>query len=260
MRILVVDDEEHLRTVMRLTLEAAGYEVVEAPDGEKALEMFGDGRQFDATLLDQRMPGIDGIETLRRMKARRPDATIVMVTAYSTVDLAVDAMKLGAADFVRKPMTPETLRQAVSAALSKRDTSRAPSPPSDRAGAPVRGSIEQEQPLPPVEVWTTNGYFVRRAGEPTTTAEGTAHHFTVRRGTDREGSAVAVLVQASLLERISKEARRRLPPDGAFWRQQSERALVEYLWSEASLPEAGHLMLGRATGSMVDAAISWCGD
>ena len=121
MRVLVVDDEEHLRRVMRLALEADGYEVAEAPDGEEALRQFGNGSSVDATLLDQKMPGLDGLETLRRMKQRRPDACVIMVTAYATIELAVDAMKLGATDFVRKPMTPDTLRHAVAAALSKRD-------------------------------------------------------------------------------------------------------------------------------------------
>src|SRR4051812_35989442 len=118
MRILVVDDEEHLRRVMRLTLETSGYEVTEAADGESALRGFGDGATVDAVLLDQKMPGIDGLETLKRLKLRRPDARVIVVTAYASVELAVDAMKLGATDFVRKPMTPETLRHAVAAALS----------------------------------------------------------------------------------------------------------------------------------------------
>ena len=120
MRILVVDDEEHLRRMMRLTLEATGDEVTDAANGEDGLRLFGDGHRFDATLLDQRMPGIDGLETLRRMKLQRADACVIMVTAYSTVELAVDAMKLGATDFVRKPMTPDTLRHAVDAALARR--------------------------------------------------------------------------------------------------------------------------------------------
>src|SRR6476469_55729 len=119
MRILVVDDEPHLRRMMRLPLESAGYEVEEAADGEAALTLFGDGHRFDATLLDQRMPGMDGLETLRRMKLQRADAVVIMVTAYATIELAVDAMKLGATDFVRKPMTPEILRNAVAAALAK---------------------------------------------------------------------------------------------------------------------------------------------
>ena len=65
---------------MRLTLEAAGYQVTDTADGEEGLKLFGDGRRFDATLLDQRMPGIDGLETLRRMKRQREDACIIMVT------------------------------------------------------------------------------------------------------------------------------------------------------------------------------------
>ena len=162
MRILVVDDEEHLRRMMRLTLEAAGYEVAEAADGEEGLKLFGDGLQFDATLLDQRMPGMDGLETLRRMKLQRPDACIIMVTAYATIELAVDAMKLGATDFVRKPMTPDTLRHAVAAALAKRDRLSASRAAGEPSSAPASPPTARGQ-LPPVDIWTTNGFFVTRA-------------------------------------------------------------------------------------------------
>ncbi len=160
MRILVVDDEEHLRRMMRLTLEASGYEVAEAADGEEGLKQFGDGLQFDATLLDQRMPGMDGLETLRRMKLQRADACIIMVTAYATIELAVDAMKLGATDFVRKPMTPDTLRHAVAAALAKRDRLSASSAAGEPASAATPPTARAQ--LPPVDIWTTNGFFVTR--------------------------------------------------------------------------------------------------
>ena len=76
-------------------------------------------RGYDAVLLDQRMPGLDGLETLRQIKQRAPDACVVMVTAYASIELAVDAMRLGATDFLRKPMTPETLRSATAAALAR---------------------------------------------------------------------------------------------------------------------------------------------
>ena len=118
-RILIIDDEENIRRVTRLTLQAAGYEVGEAGDGETGLEVFGDGSTWDAVLLDQRMPGMDGLETLRHISDRDPSARVIMATAYASIELAVDAMKLGATDFVRKPMTPEILRNAISAALSK---------------------------------------------------------------------------------------------------------------------------------------------
>src|SRR4029453_3949462 len=117
--ILIIDDEARIRRMIRLTLETAGYEVGEAGDGTQGLEIFGDGSAWDAVLLDQKMPGLDGLETLRRIKGRAPGARGIMGTAFASIELAVDAMKLGATDFVRKPMTPEVLRGAVTAALSK---------------------------------------------------------------------------------------------------------------------------------------------
>src|SRR6187455_589835 len=129
-RILIIDDEENIRRVTRLTLEAAGYEVSEAGDGEKGIEDFGDGSRWDAVLLDQRMPGMDGLETLRLINERDPTARVIMSTAYASIELAVDAMKLGATDFVRKPMTPEILRNSVAAALAKQPRVSAPVAPS----------------------------------------------------------------------------------------------------------------------------------
>src|SRR5262245_23838781 len=118
-RVLIIDDEEHIRRMMRLTLEAAGYEVGDAPDGAEGIRLFGDGSNWSAVVLDQRMPGMDGLESLRELEKRNGNACVVMATAYASIELAVDAMKLGATDFVRKPMTPEVLRNSVAAALSK---------------------------------------------------------------------------------------------------------------------------------------------
>src|SRR6185369_6974530 len=114
-----------------------GYEVGEAGDGEQGLEAFGDGSAWDAVLLDQRMPGMDGLETLRRIKHRDASARVIMSTAYASIELAVDAMKLGATDFVRKPMTPEIVRNAVAAALSKQ-------PPVREAILPAKTEITTE--------------------------------------------------------------------------------------------------------------------
>src|SRR6266403_2402009 len=135
-RILIIDDEENIRRVTRLTLQAAGYEVGEAGDGERGLEALGDGSGWDAVLLDQRMPGMDGLETLRHINERDATARVIMATAYASIELAVDAMKLGASDFMRKPMTPEILRNAVAAALSKqRRASATTGPPSAEVSA-----------------------------------------------------------------------------------------------------------------------------
>src|SRR6476661_5228218 len=147
-RILIIDDEENIRRVTRLTLQAAGYGVGEATDGERGLEAFGDGSTWDAVLLDQRMPGMDGLETLRRIKERQPKARVIMATAYASIELAVDAMKLGATDFVRKPMTPEILRNAVAAALSKQP----------RVREEVSFAMPEAGAKPPIQIITMNGF------------------------------------------------------------------------------------------------------
>src|ERR1700694_3912566 len=116
-RILIIDDEENIRQMTRLTLEAAGYEVGEARDGMEALAILGGDVSWDAVLLDQKMPGMVGTEILKRLKVLVPTARVIMVTAFASLDLAVEAMKLGATDFVRNPMTPEILRNALAAAL-----------------------------------------------------------------------------------------------------------------------------------------------
>ena len=146
-RILIIDDEENIRRVTRLTLQAAGYEVGEAGDGERGLEAFGNGSAWDAVLLDQRMPGMDGLETLRQIKERQPDARVIMSTAYASIELAVDAMKLGATDFVRKPMTPEILRNAVAASLSKQPSIPRTSAPASQgsSAAPLIQTIHDER-------------------------------------------------------------------------------------------------------------------
>src|SRR6185295_2812382 len=77
MRLLIIDDEPHIRHMMRLTLEAAGYRGDEAPDGQTGLDRFGDGSEYDAVVLDQKMPGLDGLETLRRIKEYAPDARVL---------------------------------------------------------------------------------------------------------------------------------------------------------------------------------------
>jgi len=100
--VLVVDDEElTLRTVSR-GLRAEGFEVLTAPSGEDALTVFTEEKP-DLTLLDIVLPGIDGVEVLRRMKQANPAAIILMMSAYHMVDRAVEAMKLGAFDYLIKP-------------------------------------------------------------------------------------------------------------------------------------------------------------
>ena len=97
------------------------------------------------------MPGIDGLRDAEAMKGRLPEACVIMVTAFASIDLAVDAMRLGATDFLRKPMTPDTLRGAVAAALASH-----PRTPLKQRGL-VDGHV-----APQVETLTLNGFRILR--------------------------------------------------------------------------------------------------
>src|ERR1700722_9284847 len=114
-RVLVVDDEENLRLVVRTFLKREGYEVEVAATGEEALalvETFGP----DVILTDVRMPKMGGLELLGTLKAKGIDATVIVMSAYGNVDLALEAMKAGAYDYIQKPFKAEevvlTLRKA----------------------------------------------------------------------------------------------------------------------------------------------------
>ena len=116
-RVLIIDDHKNMRQMARLALETSGYEVGEAESGMETFALLGHDDTWDAILLDQKLPGLVGTEILRRLKVMAPTARVIMMTAFASVELSVQAMKLGAVDYIRKPMTPELLRDAVATAL-----------------------------------------------------------------------------------------------------------------------------------------------
>src|SRR5215467_7172943 len=114
-RILVVDDEENIRLVLRTLLRKHGYEVEVAESGEAALALL-DTFGPDVILTDVRMPKMGGMDLLATLKAKQHPATVIVMSAYGNVDLAIEAMKAGAYDYVSKPFKPDeivlTLRKA----------------------------------------------------------------------------------------------------------------------------------------------------
>jgi DNA-binding NtrC family response regulator len=120
MRILVVDDEEVVRDSLRSWFEEEGYEVQTAASGKEALARLAEER-WDLFILDIKMPGMDGLELQRHIKDAFPQAVIIIMTAYASVDTAVQAMKEGAHDYVTKPFDPDDLDRVVKNALAKRD-------------------------------------------------------------------------------------------------------------------------------------------
>jgi DNA-binding response OmpR family regulator len=116
--VLIVDDEKNIRLTLSQALETLEVETDTAADGEEALAKLKE-KEFSLILLDLKMPGIDGMEVLRQVSKIRPDIRIIILTAYGTVELAVEAMKLGAADFIQKPFTPEEIRELVSRVMDR---------------------------------------------------------------------------------------------------------------------------------------------
>jgi two-component system, NtrC family, nitrogen regulation response regulator GlnG len=118
-RLLVADDEESVRWVLEKALRTAGYEVTAVADGEQAIRAF-EAEAHDLVLADLRMPGVDGLTLLARLRERWPDAQVVVMTAHGTMDSAIQAMQRGAYDYLAKPFDLDELVLLVERALTAR--------------------------------------------------------------------------------------------------------------------------------------------
>jgi CheY-like chemotaxis protein len=240
-RILVVDDEANIRMMIRMALQKDGHVVEQASDGPEGLERFGNGTGWDLVLLDQRMPGMEGLEVLREMRDRDPKARLVMITAYGTIDLAINAMKAGATDFLRKPFTLEMLRGAVKAAINE---------PAG-TGQVAEGTI--------ISFSTLNGFRIESHRQPGE-REGSElmYHFTVR-SPSGEVKACSVSLPAYVMELVKAHAGcEQLPGGDSFWQGFSEEALANYIWQNAQ-PPAERLRVQEFTSGLrrwADAVLS----
>ncbi|MEC4685449.1 MAG: sigma-54 dependent transcriptional regulator [Nitrospirota bacterium] len=122
-KILIVEDEQGMNEILRILLESDGYEVSSAMDGGKGIELLKKDI-FDLVITDIKMPGVDGFEVLRKAKELSPDTLIIMVTAFGTTESAIEAMKLGAYDYIHKPFKIDEIRIVVNKALEKRGLRR----------------------------------------------------------------------------------------------------------------------------------------
>lgn len=116
-KILIADDEKNMRWILHKNLKEEGFVVIEAADGQEAFTLFIDSEP-DMIILDYRMPGIDGIEILKRIKTINEKVPVIMITAHGSTDAAVEAMKLGATDYISKPFDMEELKIAIKKALN----------------------------------------------------------------------------------------------------------------------------------------------
>ena len=115
--ILLIDDDDSLRRVTEFTLQEAGYSVLCAASGEEGLQRFA-AEEPSIVITDIQMPGLSGYDVLRQIKAQKPETIVIVITAFATVEKAVEAMKLGAFDYLTKPFSRDQLRLCVERALT----------------------------------------------------------------------------------------------------------------------------------------------
>ena len=234
-RILIIDDESNIRMMLRLALQHVGHSVETAADGPEGLEKFGPGgatAAWDVVLLDQRMPGMEGLEVLREMLRRDPDARILMITAFGTIDLAEEALRAGAKDFLRKPFTVDVLRGAVQAALQ--------AAPAREEASPLRFS--------PANV---NGFRLEPTLEGGVEASGGRRCVFMVHDPAGVARPCTVVLPPYLTEQVKAELHgEQAPVDGdRFWRALCGEILANYLWQHAELPPGGvHQADGLTSG------------
>jgi len=123
LKVLIVDDDSSIRNMLTIVLKKAGYDVTSSENGYIALDKLAK-ENFDLIISDIKMPGINGIELLKRIKAAHPEIPVIMITAYASANDAVEAMKLGAEDYITKPFNIDELKLIIDRAIYKKDIER----------------------------------------------------------------------------------------------------------------------------------------
>lgn len=126
-RVLVVDDEPDIRKVVKMTLQKAGYDVLEAENGEKAIETINRGENrllLDVMICDIRMPKINGVEAISYFQREWPRVPIIVLTGFPDTDMATSFLRSGVVDYLVKPVEGEKLKEAVSRAMEQRELAR----------------------------------------------------------------------------------------------------------------------------------------
>ena len=133
-RVLVVDDEPVVNESCRRVLSARGYEVDTVESGREGMSRAS-AQEFDLVITDLRMPDLDGMELVRTIRRERPNTAIVVITGYGSVPSAVEAVRLGVADYIEKPFTPKQLTDAVAKAFA---------PAAEAAAASIEAELVKE--------------------------------------------------------------------------------------------------------------------
>lgn len=223
--------------MIRLALEHSGYEVGTATDGQDGLDKYGDGSGWDLVLVDQRMPGLSGIEVQKAIYDRKAEAKLILITAFGTIDLAIEAIQAGASDFLRKPFAAETLRAAVKTALEKPVQKTTAVPLSVACREFTRANI--------------NGFsFELDHDEVDDRTQDLMCSFDVSQSS-HDAQSVKVVLPNYVMELVKAYTDSETVPGGRrFWHAMCEEALANYLWQNAEVPEGGVLRVEDLSASL----------
>jgi CheY-like chemotaxis protein len=240
-RILVIDDTKNIRKMVKLTLAQLGHDIQEAEQGAEGLERFGDGSSWDLTLVDQRMPEVEGIDVVREARRRDPVARLIMMTAFASNEIASEVLRLGAIDFLRKPFSTSTLRGAVETALAME---RTPQAPLEESALVARETAELPQPgqpnfsIPGLS-YRINGYsfWPVKPFPQLQVPEGMEFgRFFQVRSPEGEFSLTFAGITHRIKEQFQKEIERAIPEEDVLWDKVCGQALLNFIWETTATP------------------------
>ncbi len=223
--------------MIKLALEHGGYIVETACDGPDGLSKFGDGKAWDLVLLDNRMPGMSGIDVEHAIFQRSPDMRVILITGFGTIDLALEAIQAGASDFLRKPFTPETLRNTVKAVLER--------PVQRMTAVPVGMACKEFTRT------TINGFSFELDTRTVDDATNDTTCVFVVNHAGGGASKVTVILHAYVMELVKAYSdTESVPGENHFWQAMCEEALANYLWQNAAPPKDKVLEIDDLSSSL----------
>jgi CheY-like chemotaxis protein len=234
--------------MIKLALEHSGYGVDTAPDGSEGLKKFGDGKSWDLVVLDHRMPGMTGLDVENEIFKRSPNTRLILISAFGTIDLALEAIQAGASDFLRKPFTTATLRSAVQTALDR---------PAERMTAvPVKMACKEFTRT------TINGYSFELDHKAVDDQTGDVIcKFQVNHA-GGPSTTVKVILHAYVMELVKAYSdSETMPGEIHFWQAMCEEALADYLWQKAAIPADNRLQIEDLSSSLqrwLDSVLTVC--
>lgn len=230
-RILVIDDERNVREMIHLALENIGHAVKSASDADSGMEEFGDGLNWDLIVLDQRLPHEqEGTQLLAKMQKKNPKTRALLITAYSSVNVAIESIKAGVVAILRKPFSTDQLRLAVANALQKE-----PKPATAVNTDDIMEAISRKTTCG-IVFNTTESTYEEKAKEWRISIEA--------QSADGEVKMVHVYVPQYTIELAKALADcEAMPGNERFWTALAEEALAHYCQIEGQTPPDGKLIV-----------------